>query len=146
MLVWPIIESRKHVRHVTSQFSLCRQWLFQNHVLELLGLYRAEDLILLLFCAQQILSGICRCHKSRLTYYTWLKSGMWMVKVCIKAFFTETRITVSWLLQVSSPSITWSICWATCSRQLPGKGMPWRVETWDERTSFCSLLPWSGWR
>lgn len=62
------------------------------------------------------------CHKAKLTHYTWLKSGTWMVKVCTKAFCTETEITVSWLLQVSSRSITWNICYATCSIQLPGKG------------------------
>lgn len=45
-------------------------------MLGFLDLYRADDLILLLFCAQWILSGLHMCHKSRLTHY-WSQTHEW---------------------------------------------------------------------
>ena len=107
MLVSPIIKSRKHIRHrSTSRFSLSGQCPFQNGMLELLGLYRADDLILLLFCSQQILSGIHVSQvQTNILHMTEVRhmNGQGMHK---SIFCTETQITVSWLLQMSSPSIT----------------------------------------
>lgn len=116
----------------TSQFSPSR--LFQNAVLELLGLYWAGDLIVLLFCAWQILSGIHICHKSKLTHYMRLKSGTRMTKIRTKAF--SHRDTDDCALAFTG--VTWNIWWATCRKQLPGMGMPWQLKHGYHLFAFCS--------
>lgn len=90
----------------TSQFSPSR--LFQNAVLEFLGLYWAGDLIVLLFCAWQILSGRHICHKSKLTHYMWLKSSTQMTKMCTKAFLHKDTDHCA----LAFRGVTWNIGWA----------------------------------
>lgn len=92
MLVSPIIKSRKHTRHKSMfQFSLSRQCPFQNGMLEFLGLSRADDLILLLFCVQRIFCLAYTCHKSRLKTLHTAEAGHMNGQGMHKAIFAQRR-------------------------------------------------------
>lgn len=136
IMVLLIIRSKKYVRHSLHVNSVplgCSKML-----LELLGLYWAGDLIVLLFCAWWVLSGIHICHKPKLTHYIWMKSGTQMAKVHKSIFPQRHR----WLC-LDFYRCHMKHLLATCSKELPGMDMPWWAEVWEP--PFCFLRLWFGW-